>query len=38
MHNPKLEILGCDRQVLITYTIDGEVNYNQYSTQNRGKS
>ena len=26
---------GC---VLITYTIDGEVNHNQYSTHNRGKS
>ena len=24
--------------VLITYTIDGEVNHNQYSTHNRGKS
>ena len=24
--------------VLITYAIDGEVNYNQYSTHNRGKS
>ena len=26
---------GC---VLITYTIDGEVNHNQYSTHNKGKS
>ena len=26
------------RHVLITYTIDGEVNHNQYSTHNRGKS
>ena len=25
-------------QVLITYTIDGEVNHNQYRTHNRGKS
>jgi hypothetical protein len=25
-------------RVLITYTIDGEVNHNQYSTHNRGKS
>ena len=24
--------------VLITYVIDGEVNHNQYSTHNRGKS
>ena len=24
--------------VLITYDIDGEVNHNQYSTHNRGKS
>ena len=24
--------------VLITYAIDGDVNHNQYSTQNRGKS
>ena len=24
--------------VLITYTIDGEVNHNQYSTHNNGKS
>ena len=24
--------------VLIIYTIDGEVNHNQYSTHNRGKS
>ena len=24
--------------VLITYTIDGEVNHNQYSTHNRSKS
>ena len=24
--------------VMITYVIDGEVNHNQYSTHNRGKS
>ena len=32
--------IGKARQgrVLITYTIDGEVNHNQYSSHNRGKS
>ena len=26
------------RNILITYTHDGEINHNQYSTHNRGKS